>query len=361
LKNPSKLIFAALVVAILIVTVSSTQFTATASAQQATGQTTILGTCGLSFPNGNNVNYGSLVPNTISAEKKLNMTNSGTVSSVLEVKGTNWKDSGSNSIMFANRTYYNVTSSTYLQKIPLQVFDQTVTNAFMPATILQTFWQLQTILINPSFTGTVTQTMNFTVSCQPITIELTPIGAQDGFFGIQGSSCSTGSLGHRTEDTSDVSFGPRLWDPNLSSVGCYRAWMSWDTSSIPDGAEIIDVDLKFQVTSNQVVGFPNGPRSGTVYSLEHKPEVTSFDVLRTDIRNGTQYVADEPIFGTLGTHTIDLGTSADTDLKVKLGMNWFGIGLSHPDETTNSFKNTAIASSENIGSVKPTLIVTYIP
>jgi hypothetical protein len=136
-----------------------------ASAQQATGSATILGTCGLSFPNGNNVNYGSLVPNTISAEKKLNMTNSGSVNATLTVKGGNWKDSLSNSVMNANRTHYNVTTSTYFQKAPLQTFDQLVKNPFVPSVILQTFWQLQTILLNPSFTGTATQTMNFTVSC----------------------------------------------------------------------------------------------------------------------------------------------------------------------------------------------------
>ena len=136
-----------------------------ASAQQATGSATILGTCGISFPNGNSVNYGSLVPNTTSAQKNLNMTNSGSVNATLTVKGGDWKDPGNNSVMLGNRTHYNVTSGTYLQKAPLQTFDQLVKNPFKPSVILQTFWQLQAILLNPSFTGTATQTMNFTVSC----------------------------------------------------------------------------------------------------------------------------------------------------------------------------------------------------
>ena len=42
-------------------TLRSTQ----SSATQALGQTTILGTCGLSFPDGNTVDYGALLPNTI--------------------------------------------------------------------------------------------------------------------------------------------------------------------------------------------------------------------------------------------------------------------------------------------------------
>jgi hypothetical protein len=132
---------------------------------QATGQVNILGTCGLSFPNGNSVNYGSLSPNTISPEIKLNMTNSGTTLAALQVSGTNWLDESLTSQMFVNRTYYNVTSGTYFQKMPLQAFNQLVTSNFAPSVILQTFWQLQAILLNSSFTGTTTQTMDFTVSC----------------------------------------------------------------------------------------------------------------------------------------------------------------------------------------------------
>ncbi|QLH08336.1 S8 family serine peptidase [Candidatus Nitrosotenuis sp. DW1] len=132
---------------------------------QATGLVNILGTCGLSFPNGNSVNYGSLTPNTISQEIGLNMTNSGTTLATLQVSGTNWLDGSSNPQMLVNRTHYNVTSGTYSQKTPLQSFDQLVTSNFVPSVILQTFWHLQTILLNQSFTGATTQTMDFTVSC----------------------------------------------------------------------------------------------------------------------------------------------------------------------------------------------------
>ncbi len=137
----------------------------TASAQQATGSANILGTCGLSFPNGNSVNYGSLIPNSISPQVKLNMTNTGTVPATLQVSGSNWLDGSSNSQMLVNRTHYNVTSGTYVQKAPLQSFNQLVTPSFIPAVILQTYWQLQAILMNPSFTGSATQTMAFTTSC----------------------------------------------------------------------------------------------------------------------------------------------------------------------------------------------------
>ncbi|MBI5147265.1 MAG: hypothetical protein HZA84_08655 [Thaumarchaeota archaeon] len=132
---------------------------------QASGQVIITGTCGLTFPDGNSVNYGSLIPNSISPQVTLNMTNTGTVPATLQVSGSDWLDGSSNPQMFVNRTHYNVTSGTYVQKSPLQSFDQILTNSFNPATILETFWQLQAILMNPSFIGTTTQTMDFTTIC----------------------------------------------------------------------------------------------------------------------------------------------------------------------------------------------------
>jgi len=160
-----KIWFGIILASFLVVTFSLlSTLIASASAQQATGTATILGTCGLSFPNGNAVNYGSLLPNATSSEKILNMTNSGSVNATLTVTGGDWLNSGGIPVMNRTNTHYNITSGTFFQKTPLQNFDQLVTGNFTSGVILQTFWQLQAILLNP-FTGSATQTMNFTVSC----------------------------------------------------------------------------------------------------------------------------------------------------------------------------------------------------
>jgi len=137
------------------------------STSQAVGQTTILGTCGLSFPDGNSVDYGALLPNTISNEITLNMTNSGSISALLEIRGTDWKDGSNNSIMNVNQTHFNQTSNqnTFAQKALLNSTDGIVTNSFVPSEIVQLFLQLEAILLDPFFTGSATQTMDFTVSC----------------------------------------------------------------------------------------------------------------------------------------------------------------------------------------------------
>jgi hypothetical protein len=134
---------------------------------QATGQTTILGTCGISLPNGNVVNYGPLLPNTISAEIPLNTTNSGTTTALLEIRGSNWKDGSNNDVMFVNRTHFNNSASQplYGDKALLNSTDGTITSSFVPSVFLKILFQLETILLNPTFTGSATQTMNFTVTC----------------------------------------------------------------------------------------------------------------------------------------------------------------------------------------------------
>ena len=67
-------------------------------------------------------------------------------------------------------------------------------------------------------------------------------------------------------------------------------------------------------------------------------------------------------FNEIGIHTIDLGPLADAGLESSLGVDWFGIGISHPDETTNVFKDVFFAASEDTsGNTIPTLTVTYIP
>jgi len=133
---------------------------------QATGQVQILaGTCGLQFTNGSVLDYGQLSPNELSPEVSLNMTNSGSVPALLEIQGTDWKDTSNNSILDVNRTHFNVTSGQpFSSNTPLESFDQTVTNSLIPNVILNTFWQLEAIL-NQGFSGDVTQTMDFTVSC----------------------------------------------------------------------------------------------------------------------------------------------------------------------------------------------------
>lgn len=139
------------------------------NAQQATGQATILpSTCGLSFPNGNAINYGPLLQNTLSPIVKLNVTNTGSVNATLAVAGGNWKDISNNNVMVVNVTHYSVYTPNFVYAqngIALTNSSQNIVIGFGPAIVQPIYWQILTTLINPSFSGNATQTMNFTASC----------------------------------------------------------------------------------------------------------------------------------------------------------------------------------------------------
>ena len=134
------------------------------NAQQTSGSVTVLGTCGLAFASGAPINYGSLTPNAISTEKNLVLDNTGNVNGTVKVKGGDWLDGSSVKRMHTNATKISNSTSTYAAKITLKATDQSfgiVTSAVNKTT----FWQLQVKLISSNFTGSLTQTMNFTVTC----------------------------------------------------------------------------------------------------------------------------------------------------------------------------------------------------
>ncbi len=89
------------------------------------------------------------------------------MSALLEIRGTDWKDGSNNSVINVNQTHFNQTSNqnTFAQKALLNGTDGTVTNSFVPSELVQLFLQLEAVLLDPFFTGSASQTMDFTVSC----------------------------------------------------------------------------------------------------------------------------------------------------------------------------------------------------
>ena len=136
------------------------------NAVQTTGTVTILGTCGLSFVSGVPINYGSLLSGATSTDKKLTLDNTGTTSGTLSVSGSDWKDSSGTTQILAHYTKYTskTTTTPYANKIPLTAIP-TVVGIISPSVNNATTWQLQSTLINTSFSGTLTQTMDLTLTC----------------------------------------------------------------------------------------------------------------------------------------------------------------------------------------------------
>jgi len=141
------------------------QFLASSFGSQVTNSVTISGTCGLSVISGSPVSYGTLSPGATSTEQTLVLDNTGSNPAALQVKGTNWLDVTLANKMNVDNTKFSTASGTYASKTSLLTTDQTITAAFSPTTNLNTFWQLQVNLLDSSFAGALTQTMDFTATC----------------------------------------------------------------------------------------------------------------------------------------------------------------------------------------------------
>ncbi len=135
-----------------------------------------------------------------------------------------------------------------------------------------------------------------------------------------------------------------------------RGYVEWDISSIPDDATIDDVDFNYH-------GYVavNSQHEGQIYPMELRPSVSGNEDVWNDIANGTKYYGANG-FPEIGTgKTVDLGSSADSDVQSHLALDWFAIGLKGEDEVTQG--RTKRFYSEDFASAnpKPTLQVTYIP
>jgi hypothetical protein len=138
-----------------------------AHAQETTvpSTATILGVCGLAtVPPA--INYGTLAPNQVSAERNLQISNTGNAQASVSVRGTNWVlvENVATNAMPVGATHYSTSSGSYDSKTAL-----TTENAqFLTLTALQTqntFWQLRAALSDPAIVGATTQTVTLTGTC----------------------------------------------------------------------------------------------------------------------------------------------------------------------------------------------------
>ncbi len=133
--------------------------------EQATGQVDVAQTCGLLFVFGDPINYGGVLPGDTSEEKTLTLDNTGNTDvTTLLVKGTDWLD-GASTEMTVDNTRFSTASGAFGVKTTLSTTDKTITSAFSASTDLDSFWQLQANLLDSAFSGSLTQTLDFTVTC----------------------------------------------------------------------------------------------------------------------------------------------------------------------------------------------------
>ena len=128
-----------------------------------TGSVTILGTCGLTFVSGAPISYGSLTPEALSANQTLTISNTGIVAGTLSVNGTDWKDGGGTTHILVNFTKYSGPAKSYVSKTSLTL-TPSVAGSVAPGSN-STSWALKAHVTALPFSGSLTQTMDFSLSC----------------------------------------------------------------------------------------------------------------------------------------------------------------------------------------------------
>ena len=156
----------------------------------------------------------------------------------------------------------------------------------------------------------------------------------------------------------------------------YRGFIEFNTSGIPDDvASINDVDINISVQSTTygvgdfvaIIRMNNSQPSNNTGDSARFPNNQSGNNDLFNILNGTDggvYLKELTDFQTIGPKYLDLGTSADTDLKNQLVIDFFAVGINGSDESTDA-KYIEINSSEAVDGYNdpdisiPKLIVTY--
>ena len=174
---------------------------------------------------------------------------------------------------------------------------------------------------------------------------------------------------------------PRIVFPESSGIAgftegpfkfCYRGFIEFDTSLIPDESKITDVNLKVEVISSyefedtvSITRFNNYKIENEAnYPINSLGDKKLFDDIGTGPNNLGFYLIGLVDFQTIGKKNIDLGANADMDLKSQLPNDFFGVGFVGSDETITGLDDAKtnlvyIISSGSSDTLSPKLRVTY--
>ena len=121
-------------------------------------------TCGIGLGSGAPISYGAISQGETSAEQTLVIQNTGNVNATAFLSGSAWIDSSNSTIINIDNTRYSSSSGEYSAKTQLSVDDVSFM-VIQPTRDTNTFWQLEATLLDSSFSGSLTQTVNFVATC----------------------------------------------------------------------------------------------------------------------------------------------------------------------------------------------------
>lgn len=139
-----------------------------------------------------------------------------------------------------------------------------------------------------------------------------------------------------------------------------RAVFEWDITSIPDGADVIDINLSILVgrvgdgNSNNITY-----RSMAGNSSDYPNTNVGNELFYNDMGNGT--ILNSTLLGTTGFRNINLSrndSGKDLEISLDSGRGWWGVGLHTPEDGTGTTQNQ-ISTSEDFAANRPVLTIIY--
>ena len=138
---------------------------------------------------------------------------------------------------------------------------------------------------------------------------------------------------------------------------CSLSYVEWSTSSIPDSAIISDVLFKFEVST-----YSAGSADVKIMA-DGQPSVRTGQQIMNDVLDSGTYANNSILFNSTGTNkSLDLGSTADTNVQSLLPSNYFAIGLEDgldPFAQDEAGHVIQVVSEEGVGTPDPTLEITY--
>ena len=173
------------------------------------------------------------------------------------------------------------------------------------------------------------------------------------------NNCTTGNLtSFPTAETVTVGIGS--W-----ANQCYRGFLEFDTSTIPDTATITDTDFKFEVKT--ILNNNNAMQSCVFVDTSTTRQTDTASTMWTAVGSGTNFLSDSTCTSVGTNKSVDLGSSADTLIQNKLSSDYFSFGLKSNDETTLGGDFTQLYSADsgtwpnsNPATPYPTLSLAYL-
>lgn len=143
------------------------------------------------------------------------------------------------------------------------------------------------------------------------------------------------------------------------AIDCYRGYMGFNTSTIPDGADVTDSDITVDISTVR-----DATITCDITSLGNDPSTASAAQIFSDIGTGTVLVSASTSCQTVGNNkAFDLGTNGDSYIESKLASDFAGFGFKQTSDVGAIDANSHyfdIDMEENGSAVpKPTLEVVY--